>query len=341
MKFSALSLGLCAFAAASVNAQYFSAGWTPGQAAPSPEPTPTPNAGVPKDTPHKVAPQRITPSTIINFFDITKILSSSMSVSAFSKLGINITERLESALEKTKVWDNRVPLITDENYQDFIVNEPLTEQEEQDRTWMIVISVTSGRQDGISLFVDQVFDEAYNQTVIAGDLPNVRWGRIDYLNVTGITTKWSIWHAPYLVVLKDRGRTLRFYKPSQLRMKADNMRVFLQGEHWKITPPWSSAYAPGGDREWILDYFAFVLTKFYNVVIMIPSWMLFTISGGIGSLVINFLHKPTPPPQENQEAPRPGVETPTPSPSGDAAESTATSSSSSKAIKRKKVTEKK
>ncbi|KAG6910797.1 hypothetical protein DXG01_007686 [Tephrocybe rancida] len=337
MKFSALSLGICALAAASVHAQYFSAGWTPGQAAPSPEPTPAANAGVPKDTPRKVAPQRITPSSIIKFFDITTLLSSPLSVSLFSQVGINITQRLESAIENTKVWDNRVPLITDDNFEDLIVNEPLTPQEEQDRTWIIVISVTTGRQDGVSLFVDKVFDEAFNETLVAGDLPNVRWGRIDYLNVTGITTKWSIWHAPYLVVLKDRGRTLRFYKPQNLRLKADVMRSFLQDEQWKFTPPWSSSYAPGGQREWVLEYLAFCMTKFYNVIVLIPRWMLFVISGSVASVVINFLHKPAPPPQVQAVLPTIKVDAPTtPAVSDDAAGSTATSSPS-KATRRKKA----
>lgn len=55
-------------------------------------------------------------------------------------------------------------------------------------------SVTAAKQDGgISKFLDSAFDTAYNETQIAGDLPHVRWGRIDYLNVTTITTKWAIW----------------------------------------------------------------------------------------------------------------------------------------------------
>lgn len=138
MRFSVLSFGLYILVATSVNAQYFSAGWTPGQPVPDPELTRS-KGGIPQEPAHKVAPQRITPSSIANFFDITTLLSSPLSVSLFSKLGINITERLESALEKTKVWDNRVPLITDDNYHDLIVNEPLTPQEEQDRTWIIVM----------------------------------------------------------------------------------------------------------------------------------------------------------------------------------------------------------
>lgn len=54
-------------------------------------------------------------------------------------------------------------------------------------------SVTSAKQDGVSKFLDDVFDSAYNKTQLEGDLPHVRWGRIDYLNVTAITTKWVVW----------------------------------------------------------------------------------------------------------------------------------------------------
>jgi hypothetical protein len=54
--------------------------------------------------------------------------------------------------------------------------------------------------------------------------------------------------APYLVVLKDRGQTLRFYRPQHLRLSGDAMRSFLEQEGWNATPPWSSAYAPGGSR---------------------------------------------------------------------------------------------
>lgn len=38
-----------------------------------------------------------------------------------------------------------------------------------------------------------MFDQAYNLTQLEGDLPEVRWGRIDYINVTSITTKWGVW----------------------------------------------------------------------------------------------------------------------------------------------------
>ena len=40
---------------------------------------------------------------------------------------------------------------------------------------------------------DEKFDEAYDISAKENDLPHVRWGRIDYMNVTALTTKWVVW----------------------------------------------------------------------------------------------------------------------------------------------------
>lgn len=128
-------------------------------------------------------------------------------------------------------------------------------------------SVTAAKQEGISKYLDQVFDSAYNETVEKNDLPNVRWGRVDYLDVTYLTTKWNVWQyvfvprlinisgphiyplrAPFLVIVTERGQTLRFYKPHQIRLRDYALRDFLLTEGWKVTSPWQSRYAPGGDR---------------------------------------------------------------------------------------------
>lgn len=64
--------------------------------------------------------------------------------------------------------------------------------------------------------------------------------------------QWNIsillYRAPYLVVLKDRGKTLRFYRPRHLRLQEDALLEFLKTDGWKATPPWSSSYAPGGSK---------------------------------------------------------------------------------------------
>jgi len=64
----------------------------------------------------------------------------------------------------------------------------------------IFSSVTSARNEGISKMLDDVFDASYNKSIIEGDLPDVRWGRIDYLNVTGLTTKWNVWQYVFVLV---------------------------------------------------------------------------------------------------------------------------------------------
>ncbi|KAF8806259.1 hypothetical protein BYT27DRAFT_7168667 [Phlegmacium glaucopus] len=289
-----LSLATVTFLAlvASSSAQYFSAGWTPGQKQPEHQPPQESQviASVTKPSPIPEPPVKATPFSLSNLLDINRVLTTGPSVALFNRFGINITERVEaSRLEN--IWDIRVPLITDDNYNDLIVNETLTEQEEKDRVWIIVISVTSVKTDGVSKFLDNVFDSAFNESQIAGDLPHVKWGRIDYLNVTRITTKWVVWQAPYLVLLKDRGMTLRFYRPQKLRLDVAALREFLKVGGWEVTPPWSSIYGPGGSREHILDFFAVWLTKFYNITILIPRWILVFGSGTVASLVIGYLHR--------------------------------------------------
>jgi len=317
-----LSSFILALTAVSTNAQYFSAGWSPGQAIPKPE-----DASLPP-VPQKPAAKSPEPF-------LTGLLKSETSTSLFSRFGINITQILENNAAQNKVWDTRVPLITDNNFYELIVDETLTTQEEQDRTWVIVISVTTGKQDGFSVIADELFDTAYNETVIANDLPNVRWGRIDYLTVTGVTTKWAIWNAPYFVVLKNRGQTLRFYRPHHLRLKSSALREFLTKEEWRNTPPWSSRYAPGGDLEYLMDYLAIVLTKIYDFSIFIPRWLMLLISGSVASVIINFLHKPsaTATPSTVQQKTSSGIV-----PSSTEAQSSATSSNM-KVTQRKKVKE--
>ncbi|KAI6034619.1 hypothetical protein PISMIDRAFT_19671 [Pisolithus microcarpus 441] len=148
-------------------------------------------------------------------------------------------------------WDERIPLITDLNYRDVIVDEELSTEEEEKRVWFLIIfvspvsakTVTAGQPDGISKYVDTVFDRAYNHTLEKGDLPHVRFGRIGYLDVTSITTK-----APTLVVLKDRGQTLRFYQAGRMHLNAELLYQFLKEEAWRMREPWRSAFSPGGQR---------------------------------------------------------------------------------------------
>lgn len=187
------------FGAAS--AQHYTAGWSPGQ------PADQPSAGEwsPDQSTHSQPAQQA------GLFDFSKILTSGPVNSLLLKAGVNITKNLEDAAEKEdKRWDKRIPLITDDNYEALIVNETLTEEEEKNRVWFLIMyvlqssyfcritdlapSTTAKSQTGaFSELVDASFDEAYDLAVNENILPNVRWGRIDYLEVTALTTKWVVW----------------------------------------------------------------------------------------------------------------------------------------------------
>ncbi|KAK7470150.1 hypothetical protein VKT23_001590 [Stygiomarasmius scandens] len=275
---------------ASVNAQYFSEGWKPGQAVPSDAPNLAPPPAFTPGIRHAPPKTESSPSSK-GPFDLSRILSSGPVVSLFEKAGINITDKL-SRMKAESPWDPRIPLITDNNYEEVIVNEPLSKQEEQDRTWVLIVSGAPGHQGGVSELIDKFFDEAYNETVIANDIPNLRWGRIDYMNVTYLTTKWAIWQAPSLVILKDRGATLRFYRPQYLRLRDGGLREILKQELYLQTPPWNTSYSPGGDYEFILHYLGIGLTKLYNTMIIVPRWLMLIISGSVGSFLIQLMHRP-------------------------------------------------
>ncbi|KAF7352317.1 hypothetical protein MVEN_01195400 [Mycena venus] len=305
------------FLAATASAQYFSEGWAPGKAVTA-EPASPSFAGSPPQQQNAKPAERFSFSSLL---DMNKILTSEPVKGLFEKAGINITERL--AAQAISPWDERIPLITDDNYFDMVVNEPMSEEEEEKRVWAIVVSATTSRQEGLSKFIDKAFDDAFNETVIADDLPHVRWARIDYLNVTYVTTKWSLWTAPSIVILQDRGQTLRFYRPSQLRVANGALREFIKREGYVLTPPWSGAFAPGGSREFVLEYFAIWMTKMYLVVVRVPRWIMFLISGSVASFAINLFHgfgRKTPPPQR-AAAPPPtgGAAAPAPPPTGGAA----------------------
>jgi len=131
MKLATLGLLACTLF---VNAQYLSEGWKPGQTATDAAPAD------PTYTPVETQPKQSKPLRLSQLFDINKLLTSDPAVAVFSKFGINITERVQLAFSN-KLWDERIPLITDHNYKDIIVNEQLTEQEEKDRVWMVVMYV--------------------------------------------------------------------------------------------------------------------------------------------------------------------------------------------------------
>ncbi|KAI5893578.1 uncharacterized protein SCHCODRAFT_02622185 [Schizophyllum commune H4-8] len=273
----------------SVSAQYFSEGWDPSK------PIPTSSYGKAKPAAAEgeaaasaPADEPLTPSKLFSYLDSEKLLHTKPAQYLFEKLGMNITEKLDQA---KGIWDDRIQLITDDNYEELIVNEPLTEEEEHERVWCIVISTTAAKHDAVSKFVDEQFDIAYNDTLIAEDLPHVQWGRIDYLNVTYLTTKWNVWSGPWIVIAKERGKVLRFYRTGLLHMRNGGLREMLRDKAYESYPPWNSSFGPGGDYEQYMHYWAQFNLLLHTYLSMIPRWMAFILSGTVASLFMQLLHR--------------------------------------------------
>lgn len=130
MRLDTLALGTLALVAPSC-AQYFSAGWTPGQAISTDAPS---TSSFEPETRPSPPPRRSESPFSLSYF-----LSAGPVSQLLGRLGINLTERLEAAQPDSERWDNRIPLITDDNYNDLIVNEVLTEGDEQPRVWFLMM----------------------------------------------------------------------------------------------------------------------------------------------------------------------------------------------------------
>ncbi|KAI0080869.1 hypothetical protein K474DRAFT_1657374 [Panus rudis PR-1116 ss-1] len=309
MKLTTGFLALLAFAS-TASAQYFSQGWQPGQPvsqdAPAADtPSAQPGASVPPPADGSTPNPQATPA-VKSPFDFTRILETGPVSSLLGKVGVNVSKALEDARSKVaaKIWDERIPLITDDNYEELIVREEMTPEEEKKRLWFVIITAQAGQSaaGGVSKFLDESFDSAFNTSLIENDLPDVRWGRIDYFNVTYLTTKWNIWQAPFLVAIRDRGQTMYFYKANNVRLTADMLREFLQKEIWKDSHPWDSSFAPGGKYEHLMHYYALAAQKVYNTMVVIPKWAMMILSGAIASVVMRLLHRdPVPQPQPKSQ----------------------------------------
>lgn len=107
------------------NAQYFSSGWTPGQPVPTAPAQNAPPRVVETAGKHATTPAK--PS----FLD-SLVTGSPLSALA-GIIGFNLTGTPHV------IWDERIPLITDSNYVDLVVNEEMTPEEEEKRVWFLVM----------------------------------------------------------------------------------------------------------------------------------------------------------------------------------------------------------
>lgn len=286
--------GLCIALAVLVPASHaYTAGWQPGQpitryltsTASAPHAVPTAASDVPVEP--------VKPWSWKDMkFGLEDFLTSKPVAHALNRVGFNVSEQLAAARAGVPPrFAAGIPLITDNDYESIIHNETfVSEQEENDRVWALIVTV--GPADPVSDYYDKVFNGAHNLTLEAGDMQNVRWGRIDYIAVTEITTRWIIWKSPMLVIAKDRGRTLRFYRSGNLKQvnRPDLLRDFLLSEKYEETPPWSGPWSPTGNRAPALRTFSKWAAYFYNWLAVTPRWLLLLVTGTIASTAMKFMH---------------------------------------------------
>lgn len=138
MKLTITTIGLAVLAVSTnVTAQYYSEGWKPGQAVTKSATGYTFQTSTP-DSSSGAAPTANTKSP----FDFSSLLEIGPLKSLFQRAGVNITEKLEAARKSSKIWDERINLITDDNYNDLIVNEKFESlKDEKERVWFLVMSV--------------------------------------------------------------------------------------------------------------------------------------------------------------------------------------------------------
>lgn len=138
MKLRTCVLSALALCTPLVRAQYFSEGWKPGQ------PVTQAYDAVPTGSfdPSQPQPERKAPPSLSGEGNwLERILTSGPITHMFEKTGVNITERLEAAHNaRVQMWDQRIPLLTDDNWEELVVNETFSsEQEERDRVWFFVM----------------------------------------------------------------------------------------------------------------------------------------------------------------------------------------------------------
>ncbi|KAG8824425.1 hypothetical protein FRC17_009094 [Serendipita sp. 399] len=261
---------------------YFSKGWTPGADTSTAAAKSVPSGA--GGSASSVDGKASSPFT----FDWTKLVSEGPIGNLFQLAGVNVTERLEQAKLAAAVppFDERVPLITDDNYEELILNP----DSPSDETWFLVVTLGTSR-DPASKSVDQAYDNAFNKTIHQKDLPNIKWGRIDYMTVTKLTTEWMIWKAPLLVVARDHGKELRFLYPANIYMDGDHLHDFLKHRGWDEVPQWTGAFAPGGSMEPTVKTLAWIFASVYTVVSKVPKWLFLIASGSIASFLIGLMHK--------------------------------------------------
>ena len=125
---SALLFGSTVVALTEGKAFEYSSGWSPGQTA--------------KATSSPSAAASFKSASSGGGFSWTSLLTSGPIGTLFAQSGINMTEKLTEARQKGSElpWDDRIPMIRDDNFEQLIFNETFDiPEEEEARVWFLVV----------------------------------------------------------------------------------------------------------------------------------------------------------------------------------------------------------
>jgi hypothetical protein len=131
---------------APVRAQY-TAGWTPGQAASRGGAVKgSTSSGWAPGAAQATATARVLPASPRadgppkEFFE--RLLTTGPLGALLDRAGVNVSEKLaEQKAKQAAMWDARVPLLSDYNFEGIVVNESLSAAEEAARVWFIIMFV--------------------------------------------------------------------------------------------------------------------------------------------------------------------------------------------------------
>ncbi|KAL7006640.1 hypothetical protein EMMF5_003806 [Cystobasidiomycetes sp. EMM_F5] len=105
-----------------------------------------------------------------------------------------------------------------------------------------------------------------------------RLATIDYDGPTEVVlTQWGVWRTPYLVVVRDQGRTLNFLSARTLSNRAEQLYLLFETDAWQEYPYMGK----------VGEGFAF----FHSTIGRLPSWLVFILAAGIGKLLRDSIHR--------------------------------------------------
>ena len=138
----ATSLIFAVASAADADVNDYSEGWAAEAAAAETAPSPsTFSLTAPTESTTSLPAASTPPSS--PWFDWTRLVKSGPIYNLLTRAGVNITQHLDAVSQRVneKPWDPRIPMITDENWEDMVLNEPLFPEDEKGRTWFMVVCV--------------------------------------------------------------------------------------------------------------------------------------------------------------------------------------------------------